>query len=57
MVAGLVIETIQLIRMSKCDHAIWIRINPEEEQCQHCAVIATERGKVHLENLRKKKVK
>lgn len=54
MVAGLVMQTIQLMRMKKCKHENWEMINDNEDQCSHCGVIATEEGKKNLERLRTK---
>jgi hypothetical protein len=54
MVAGLVMQTIQLMRMGKCKHENWEMINDHEDQCSHCGVIATEEGKKNLERLRVK---
>lgn len=47
-VAGVVIETIQLMRAAKCQHE-WAKLNDTEDQCTYCTVIATEEGKRRLE--------
>jgi hypothetical protein len=46
-VGQLVIQTLQLQRTLACDHA-WDKHSDTEEQCKHCKVIATPRGKEHL---------
>lgn len=54
MIAGLVIQTLQLKRMQECSHAKWDEApanqHPQigEQQCQGCGVIATEQGRKYL---------
>lgn len=52
MVVGLLcVETIALARAYKRDHE-WVSLNATEDQCCHCAVIATEEGKRRLARIR-----
>jgi len=51
MVVGLVMQTIQLMRMRNCKHENWMMIHDYEDQCTHCRIIATEEGKKNIQRL------